>query len=66
VQLLTPAGRAGVDRWLREPGATIHDWVDRADVVALIDRHRAAPTDPGLGYAVAGLLTLAAWKDRFT
>lgn len=66
VQLLEPAGRAGVDRSLVEPGAAIHALVDRADVVALVERHRAQPTDPGLGYAVSTLLTFATWTERFT
>lgn len=66
VQLLSPEGWAGVDRWLVEAGAGIHDWVPRVEVEALVARHREQPTDPGLGYAVSALLTLAAWKERFT
>jgi len=66
VQLLEPAGRAGVDRWLVEPGAAIHALVDRAEVVDLVDRHRSQPTDPGLGHAVSALLTFATWTERFT
>jgi len=65
-QLLEPAGQAGVDRWLREPGARVHDLVPRAEVEALVGRHRAAPTDPGLGYAVSALLTFAVWLERAT
>jgi asparagine synthetase B (glutamine-hydrolysing) len=65
-QLLEPAGRAGVDRWLVEPGAGIHDLVDASAVQGLVGAHRAAPTDPGLGYAVSALLTFAVWKERFT
>lgn len=66
VQLLAPEGRAGVDRWLLEPGAVVHDLVDRPAVEDLVARHREQPTDPGLGYAVSALLTFAVWKDRFT
>ncbi|HYF46323.1 MAG TPA: hypothetical protein VD926_08950, partial [Acidimicrobiales bacterium] len=66
VQLLEPAGRAGVDRTLLEPGRPVHRLVDRGDVLRLVEAHRAQPTDPGLGYAVACLLTLAAWTERFT
>lgn len=66
VQLLGPAGAAGLDRWLLEPGAAIHDLVARQEVAALVARLRAEPTDAGLGYAVATLLTLGAWKERFT
>lgn len=66
VQLLEPQGRAGVDRWLVEAGAGIHDLVDRAAVTDLVERHRAAPADPALGQTVAALLTLAVWRERFT
>jgi hypothetical protein len=66
VQLLGPDGRAGLAPWLLEPGAPIHDWVDRAAVADLVDGLHAHPTDPARGYAVATLLTLAAWKARFT
>jgi len=64
-QLLDPTGRAGVDRWLVEPGAAIHDRVERAAVMTLVDRHRAQPTDPALGYTVSALLTFATWAERF-
>ena len=65
-QLLSPQGRAGVDQWLVEAGAPIHDVVDRSEVEALVAAHRAGPTDAGLGYAVSALLTFAVWKARFT
>jgi hypothetical protein len=55
-----------VDERLVEPGAAVHDLVDRAEVVALVAEHRRRPTDPELGYAVSALLTLAAWTERFT
>jgi len=66
VQLLAPAGRAGVDRWLVEPGSPLEDLVDPQAVRQLVAEHRARPTDPGLGYAVSSLLTFATWKARFT
>jgi asparagine synthetase B (glutamine-hydrolysing) len=64
VQLLSPEGRAGVDRWLLEGG--LDDVVERAEVEGLVADHRAAPTDATLGYAVSALLTFAVWKARFT
>ncbi len=66
IQLLSPQGRAGVDRILLEAGAGIHDLVDPSVVADLLAAHRARPTDPSLGYAVASLLTFAAWRDAFT
>jgi hypothetical protein len=65
-QLLSEPGRAGVDRWLVEPGAALHDVVDRGDVVQLVADHRSAPRDPERGYAVSMLLTWALWRERFT
>jgi asparagine synthetase B (glutamine-hydrolysing) len=64
-QLLEPSGRAGVDRWLVEPGASIHDLVDAAEVRELVAAHRAAPNEASLGAAVSALLTFAVWNERF-
>jgi len=65
VQLLDPSGRALVDRLLVGPGARLHDLVDATAAADLVARHRAAPTDPGLGYAVSALLTFAAWWEAW-
>jgi hypothetical protein len=65
VQLGGPEGRAGVDRWLLEEGAAIHELVARQAVHELVAAQRARPDDPERGEAVSRLLTLAVWKARF-
>lgn len=62
VQFLSDAGRAGLQRWLLEPGLKLHDYVPRSDVSALLDEFYAAPTGAN-GYTVSMLLTFSAWLE---
>lgn len=62
VQFLSDAGRAGLQRWLLEPGLKLHDYVSPCEVTALLDEFHAAPTG-GNGYTISMLLTFSAWLE---
>jgi asparagine synthase (glutamine-hydrolysing) len=63
IQFAGERGRAGLTRWLLEPGLKLHEMVDRRSVEGLIDRLDFQRPDAGVGYAVSMLLTLSSWLE---
>lgn len=65
VQLLSPAGRDGLEHWLLRPGLRLHDLLAPARIRELLDDFRAQPRAPGHSYTVSMLLTLSGWLEFY-
>lgn len=63
VQFLWDSGRAGLNRWLLQPGRRLHDYVDIELTRRLINDFNRDPWAEKRSYAVALLLTLSSWLD---
>ena len=64
VQFLTERGRAGLRKWLLEPGLKIHNYVSKKQLADYLKEFYAVP-DAGNGYAVSMLLTFSAWLEAY-
>ena len=64
VQFLNERGRAGLGKWLLEPGLKIHNYVGKKQLADFINDFYAVP-DAGNGYAISMLLTFSAWLEAY-
>lgn len=62
VQFLSDSGRAGLQKWLLEPGLKLHEYVPRSEIAALLSEFYSSPTACN-GYTVSMLLTFSAWLE---
>jgi hypothetical protein len=65
VQFLHEQGQAGLVAHLVRPGLRLHQVVEVRRIRRLLDDLAARPSDPGVGYSLAMLLTFAAWLERY-
>lgn len=62
VQFLHPQGKAGLQRWLLQPGLRLHEWLAPAVLQERVAQFMAHPYQQG-GYSLAMLLTFSAWLE---
>jgi asparagine synthase (glutamine-hydrolysing) len=65
VQFLCESGRRGLQDWILRPGLRLHEFVSPESLAGFLEVFHRPPLDPDRGYAVAMLLSLSAWLERY-